>query len=231
VAQNDMTPYSAKPPASGWQHLFYRKEVWKTTWKLRLSILFLAAVMLWLTKGFLTEGIGRSLTCDEQIAPSDALLVENFDPDYLVFERTVSLRRAGIANRIFVPVQTAEDVETPSPVLEGFTEVMARVSHLENMEIIPFALTEPISLNTANQIRTFLTKEHVKSVVVVTPGFRSRRSYLVYNSVLAPAGITVHCVPVFGTKTVRNWTKTWHGIQEVALQFGKLQYYRFYVLL
>jgi hypothetical protein len=232
VAQNDMTVTSAKPQASGWQrHLFYRKEVWRTTWKLRLSIVFLAAVMLLLTKGFWIQRIGQSLVCDEQSSPSDALLVENFDPDYLVFERTVALQRAGIAPRILIPVQGKGDPETPSPVLEGFTEVMARVAHLDKMEIIPIVQTEPISLNTASQIRTFLTNEHVRSIVVVTPGFRSRRSYLIYNSVLAPAGITVRCVPVFGTRNTRNWTATWHGIQEVALQFGKLQYYRFYVLL
>ena len=66
---------------------------------------------------------------------------------------------------------------------------------------------------------------------MVTPGFRSQRSSLVYQAVLAPAGIAVYCVPVFGQKTPANWTETWHGIQEVAEQFLKLQYYRFYVLL
>jgi hypothetical protein len=43
-------------------------------------------------------------------------------------------------------------------------------------------------------------------------------------------GIKVHCVPVFGQKSPANWTKTWHGIQDVTEQFLKLQYYRFYVL-
>ena len=66
--------------------------------------------------------------------------------------------------------------------------------------------------------------------MLVTPGMRSRRSDLVYRSVLAPAGISVLCVPVFGRSTPDNWWHTWHGIQEVLEQSGKLQYYRFYVL-
>jgi hypothetical protein len=37
-------------------------------------------------------------------------------------------------------------------------------------------------------------------------------------------------VPVLGEKTAKNWTKTWHGIQDVTEQWLKLQYYRFYVL-
>ena len=72
--------------------------------------------------------------------------------------------------------------------------------------------------------------QKVKSIIVVTPVFRSRRSLMIYDSVLAPAGITVRCSPVIGLKTVDNWTQTWHGIQEITEQFIKLQYYRFWLL-
>ena len=71
---------------------------------------------------------------------------------------------------------------------------------------------------------------HENGVIVVTPAFRSRRSVLVYRTVLRPAGIEVHCVPVVGTYRPDNWTSSWHGIQDVTEQFIKLQYYRFYVL-
>jgi hypothetical protein len=107
---------------------------------------------------------------------------------------------------------------------------MARVARMPEPEILPIQIIEPISLHAAYQIRDFLTATPLRSAIVVTPGFRSQRSSLVYQAVLAPAGITVYCVPVFGQKTPANWTETWHGIQEVAAQFLKLQYYRFYVL-
>lgn len=48
---------------------------------------------------------------------------------------------------------------------------------------------------------------------------------------MAPAGITVSCIPVFVGAARENWSQTWHGIQEVTEQFLKLQFYRFYVLL
>jgi len=41
----------------------------------------------------------------------------------------------------------------------------------------------------------------------------------------------VRCDPVFGRATPERWSNTWHGIQSVAEEFVKLQYYRFYVLL
>ena len=60
--------------------------------------------------------------------------------------------------------------------------------------------------------------------------FRSRRSFLIYSTVFRDAGIVTSCVPVFGRTTTENWMRTWHGIQEVVEQYGKLQYYRFFVL-
>jgi hypothetical protein len=221
---------NAKPNKSQWQrYFFYRKESLRTTWKLRLSVLLFGILIVSLTRGFWTVKIAQTLVCKEQNPHSDALLLENFDPDYLVFERAAALQKAGIAARIFVPVP-AEDAEMPNTVFKGIAEVMARVAWLQEIEFIPIHEVEPISLNAANQIRDFLTAQHLKSVIVVAPAFRSRRSSLVYNARLTPAGVTVGCVPVFGTNTPEDWTETWHGIQDVALQFFKLQYYRFYVL-
>ncbi len=97
-------------------------------------------------------------------------------------------------------------------------------------EIMPIRASEPISLNAAYLIRDFLTREHLRIVIVVTPGFRSKRSSLIYQAVLARAGITVYCVPVFVGAALEDWTQSWHGIQEVSNQFLKLQFYRFYVL-
>jgi hypothetical protein len=212
------------------RHLFYRSEAIRTTWKLRLSLLLFAIVVIPATHRIWAPAIGNSLVCSEQILPSDAFLVENFDADYLVFEHTRTLQASGVAVKAYVPVLKDEKHGGLNVVLKGTAELMARVAWLESMEFIPIDEREPISLNAAMQIRDVLAGQKVKSVIVVTPGFRSRRSMMVYDSVLAPAGITVRCSPVFGQKTADNWTQTWHGIQEVLQQFIKLQYYRFWVL-
>ena len=186
--------------------------------------------MLWITKGLWTLKIGQSLVCQERIEPSDALLVENFNPDYLVFERSAVLEKAEIATRAFVPVPNDIDSEILNVASKEIAGVLAGIAHLPNMQVIPVQESEPISLNAARQIRDFLQREHVRSIIVVTPGFRSRRSFLIYATVLMPAGITVGCAPVFDTMNVRNWPATWHGVQDVGLQFAKLLYYRLFVL-
>jgi len=217
--------------ASRWtRHLFSRAEHIRTTWKLRLGLLTIAVLALWLTSGWWTVAVARSLVCDASLAPSDAILVENFDPDYLLFERARELRRAGLAARVLVPAGTDPGTQRPNAVLLGTVEVMARISRIGSIEIVPTREIEPITLNAARDVQNFIDREHIRSVIVVTPLFRSRRSALVYGATLGNAGITVRCEPVQGSRGVNNWTRTWHGIQNVLEQWLKLQYYRLYVL-
>jgi hypothetical protein len=190
----------------------------------------LVILLVSVTHGFWMQRIGQSLVCTEEMSPSDMLLVENFDPSYLVFERAAALHKAGWAARVLVPTDASRDPARANSVSQGIVELMARVARLQESEILPIQIYEPISLNAALQIRDFLTREHLRSIIVVTDGFRSKRSSLVYHAVLDSAGIQVGCMPVFGQETPQNWTKTWHGIQGVTEQFLKLQYYRFYVL-
>jgi hypothetical protein len=212
------------------RHLFYTRTSTRATWKLRLAVLALVVLAASATRGLWTARIGRSLVCAEEVAPSDLILVENFDPDYLVFERAATLQAAGLAPRALVPVQGSRNPGVPNPVSTGVAEVMARQARLGRWEAFPIREVEPITLNAAAQVRDHLIEERVGSVILVTPAFRSRRSALTYQAVLGPAGIQTHCVPVFGLKTVESWSETWHGVQEVSESFVKLQYYRLYVL-
>jgi hypothetical protein len=178
--------------------------------------------------------VGQSLVCPQTIGKSDLILVENFDPDYLVFERAAELQHAGWATRVLVPVLVSNDSgqpdKRPYAMSKGLAELMAKLARMPDPQTVPIRVIEPIRLNAAYQLRDYLTKEHLMSVIVVAPIFESMRSYLVYQAVLTFAGIKVYCVPVSGLETAGNWTKSWHDIQEVAEQFLKLLFYRLYVL-
>jgi hypothetical protein len=212
------------------RHFFYTKESVHTTWKLRLAVALAVLVAAVLTRGFWVSQIGRSLVCADEPAPSDMILIENFDPNYLLFEQAAALEQAGIAPRALVPVESSSDPGVANPVSRGIAEVMARQARLRTWQILPVHHIEPISLNAALEIRDHLARDPVKSLLLVTPGFRSRRSSLVLRATLQALGTEVRCVPVFGLTTPEDWTETWHGIKEVLEEFFKLQYYRFGVL-
>jgi len=212
---------------------FLRKESSRPTWKRRLAfliLLMLVVLIISVTREFWSKRIGQSLVCTEHLSQSDLILVENLDQDYLLFEQAATLHKAGFAARVLIPVQISHESERANAVSIGTAELMARVAQMQTPEIMPIRAPEPVSLNVAYGIRDFLIKEHLSSVIIVTSGFRSKRSSLIYQAVLPP-GITVSCIAVFVGAAPENWSQTWHGIEEVTEQFLKLQFYRFYVLL
>jgi hypothetical protein len=95
---------------------------------------------------------------------------------------------------------------------------------------VPVREVEPITLNATRDVQRFLERERIRSVIVVTSLLRSRRSALVYAATLGHAGIEVRYQPVGGAVDVNDWSRSWHGIQDVLQQWLKLQYYRLYVL-
>ena len=216
--------------AEGWsRHFLYRSAHLRTTWKLRLGLLALLVGITWLTSGWWTIAVARSLVCESDAAPSDAILSENFDPDYLLFVRAAELRRKGLAPRVLVPVRE-DPSSAPNLVGLGTAKVMADVAHLDAMDVVPYREVEPISLNAAYDVLKFLRQQHLRSVIIVAPNFRSKRSSLIYAATLGQGGIAVTCEPVRAVIGVDSWTASLHGIQNVVEQWAKLQYYRLYVL-
>lgn len=214
----------------GARRLFGRRHTAATGRRLILAALALAILTAAATRGLWTARLGGSLVCTGEVTPSDMILVENFDPSFEVFQRAAALRAAGLAPRALVPVPASADLGVVDPVSREIAEVMARHAGLGPWEILPIRVVEPITLNVATRLRDHLARNSVRSLILVTPGFRSRRSDLAYRAMLEPGGTRVHCVPVFDGQTPATWTGTWHGIEDVGSEFLKLQYYRFYVL-
>jgi hypothetical protein len=212
------------------RHFVQRTERTTTTWTFRFAALLIIVVSAWVTRSWWTGAIARSLVCDANAAASDALVVENFDTDYLTFERAARLVRAGLAARALVPVAADPNTRQPNAVSARLTDTLIELARLDRVVIVPVREVEPIELNTASDVVRFGKAEGIRSIVVVSPLFRSRRAWLVYQATSAAAGIAVTCEPVPGVRDVNTWRHSWHGIQEVAEQWVKLQYYRFYVL-
>jgi len=156
-------------------------------------------------------------------------VLDNFDNEYPLFKRAAELQRAGLARRVLVPVPFSNEGDEAVAEQE-VANTFARVAGLKEWDVIPIKTEEPVSLNAAYRVRDYIVTQQIASVTLVVPTFRSRRSELIYESVLGHSGITFRCVPVQTRATRDTWTYTWHGIQNVAEQFVKLQYYRFWVV-
>jgi hypothetical protein len=151
------------------RHFLGRSERTRTTWKFRFLLATLAIGVVWATSGWWTTAVARSLVCEASGAPSDAILIENFDSDYLLFERAETLRRGGLAPRVLVPVKADPDTLQPNMVALGTANLMANIARLGAIDVVPWQEVEPISLNAARDIQRFVQREHIRSVLVLSP--------------------------------------------------------------
>ena len=172
----------------------------------------------------------ESLVCAAAEAPSDAVLIDNVEYKYVLFERAQRLKARGLASTVLVPILGPVSDSEPNAVSLGFVDVMCRIARVSDCITFHVPSVEPISLNLARSTAQELNARGIRSVLLVTDGFRSRRAFDVYAAVLGPLGITVRCQPVFGSHTPLNWSESSHGVEEVGLQFIKLWYYRVIVM-
>jgi hypothetical protein len=173
--------------------------------------------------------IGRCLVCETELLPADLIIVDNLETDYLAIERAGELRNGGFARRVLIPVQLSRNGKYPNLVSRRFAEVMCEVAGIESPEIVAVKHEEPYSLNVAKQVVERLRSQSLSSVIVVSPAFRSERTFRIYQEIFAASGTNLYCVPSRQGRNPNNWWKSTHGVQEVVLEFLKLQYYRFWV--
>jgi hypothetical protein len=229
-SEHDPSGFSRKDP---WRHLWVRpKTIYKTTWTARLLLAIVLLALAMLTRSLWVPALAWHLVCGSDTTGADILLVENLDPDYLLFEQAADRINRGQAQSALVLVQASgKDPEKSGLVSQGIAELMIKVARLRSVELLPIEQEEPITLNVARQVAEHLkSRSNVSSLLILTPGLRSKRTHLVFSTVLVATGIKVSCFPVWGTQNPDNWTTTWHGIQEVCLQHVKLLYYRLFVL-
>ena len=189
------------------------------------------AAALLLTRGYWLRALGDSLVCPASLAISDAIVIENVEDNYRLFEHAQRLQNRGLSGTVLVPVLTADHGDAaPEVVSRGVTDLMCRTAQIRNCMTFDAVLDEPISLNVAKRTAEELRARGASSAIVITDGFRSRRVSETYRSVFGAAGLTVHIQPVFGRIRPDNWHTSWHGIQDVGLQVLKLWYYRLVVL-
>lgn len=212
-----------------WRRLLvYRATVYKTTWTLRIGLLAIFLALAVSTRGWWVPALGWGLVSRSGPCKPDLIVVDNLEPSYLDFEKAAELEKIDGAKIVLVPVTAATPASNrPGLVSGGVAEVMIRAARLQSTVILPFREIEPYTLNAARQVAAFLkARSDIHSVLVVTEGFRSRRTQLVYSRVLGKIGVAVDTYPVWGTKRPETWAATWHGREEVFLQYLKLFYYK-----
>jgi len=210
---------------------FYKAEVVKTTWKLRITLLVFLMIFCLVTGRFWLLLVGRSLIHEDELAPSDVIVVENFEgPFFEGLSRAVRLQEEGFSPRILVLRLLPRESGFSSTLLEQIWDSYCHAVGIHDPEIVAVKQVEPITFNIAQQLASTLEKTTIRSAILITGVFHSNRSCLTYQEVLEPLGIEIRCLPVSSVTDPDHWWQTSHDALYVVEEFLKLQYYRLFVL-
>ena len=90
--------------------------------------------------------------------------------------------------------------------------------------VVPFA-GHPTTLNEARFVLTKLTQDGIRSAILLSKGFHTRRSFGVYNQEGARVGVRIIPSPYFIEYKNDNWWKHAKGVHDFFEQTIKLAYY------
>lgn len=220
---------------SGWRswqrYIVYQSTRYRTTWRFRLLALTLVIILCMATRGWWIPAVGWGLVANVQTEKPDLILIDNLDTNFQLFEKASYLQKRGVGKRVLVPVAVfSGDIQTPATWGREIAETLIRLAHLDSVELLPVGVAEPITRNVAYEVGSYLKRTEVSRVLILTSGFKSKRIHLIFKKALSEVGIETYCLPVWGSQRPETWANTWHGIQEVLLQYAKLVYYRLWVL-
>lgn len=94
-----------------------------------------------------------------------------------------------------------------------------------DFRIIVAHIHPPITLTAARGVVEIISKEDIKSAVLLSPGFHTRRSYLVYQHLCSPFQIKIFPSSCFNSYQLAHWWSQELGLRDFTIELLKLAYY------
>jgi hypothetical protein len=97
----------------------------------------------------------------------------------------------------------------------------------DQIKVIAVPGDHPATLTEARIVLSDLSKDEIRSAILLVEGFHTRRSYWAYKKVGAPLGIEVISHPYFLTFREESWWQEANGVRDFVGEGVKLLYYIF----
>lgn len=142
----------------------------------------------------------------------------------------MDLLSSGKVKRIVIVLQNIAPAHRPYGINENYPDIVKQ--KLKNLglketefKVIVVPIRHPVTLKEAEVALEALSKENIKSAILLSPGFHTRRSYLAYQYVGIPLQIKIFPSACFTEYQLNNWWVQEPGARDFAAELLKLGYY------
>ncbi|MDD4357332.1 MAG: hypothetical protein PHN98_08785, partial [Smithellaceae bacterium] len=142
----------------------------------------------------------------------------------------VNLLLSGKVKRLVFVLQNIAPTDRPYGINGDYADLIRQKLESNGLKEIDFKVVKvpvkhPITLNEAKVVLQGLSRENVKSAVLLSTGFHTRRSYLVYQHEGLSLQIKIFPYAYFPTYNLSDWRVKSSGIRDFEIEVAKLFYY------
>lgn len=144
--------------------------------------------------------------------------------------RGIQLLSSGKAKRLVIVLHSVSQNYWPFACDEDYASAVRtklKSIGLDDSEfrVIVTHIHEPITLVAARGALEDISRDGIRSAILVSPGFHMRRSYLVYQHLAAPLKIKIYPVACFDSYELNNWWTHEYGARDFFSEGLKLLFY------
>jgi hypothetical protein len=142
----------------------------------------------------------------------------------------MDLLSSGKVKRIVIVLQNIAPADRPYGINGNYPDIVQqklKTIDLKETEfkIIVVPIRHPVTLKEAEAVLKVLSRENIKSAILLSPGFHTRRSYLTYQYVGIPLKIKIFPSAFFTNYQLNNWWSQEPGVRDFTAELLKLGYY------
>jgi hypothetical protein len=142
----------------------------------------------------------------------------------------MELMSLGKVKRIVVVIQRIAPAHRPFGISGDYHDVvrkkLKRLGLKETeFKVIVVPIRNPVTLTEAKMVLESLSQEHIKSAILLSEGFHTRRSFLAYQHIGTPLQIKIFPFACFTGYQFDNWWVQESAVREFIVELSKLVYY------
>lgn len=147
-----------------------------------------------------------------------------------IVSKGIELLASGKAKRMVVILHNIAPHHRPFAFNEDYPSSVRRELQSLGLKdsqftVIVTHIHEPITFVSAQGAMEVLSRDGIKSAILVSPGFHMRRSYLVYQYLSNPFNIKIYPVTCFESYDLNNWWNQDKGPRDFLSELQKLVFY------
>lgn len=214
--------------------LSYR-AAYRATWLGWIVIVIALVGFTYLSRQIWFDLASSIITAKDTSRKAEVVVFECWEyPEVQMLRTAYRMKEQGMAGKIFfveyLPSEnnTMMGINVPKHYREMLGLYFESVGYdMNTAESIPFALKDPVTLNTALAVTDTLAKRGYKSMLLLSPWYHSERSKRSYEIAAKRHDMLLFCKPIESGLNRDNWWKTHSGMTRVGSELVKLVYYWF----